>query len=64
MYIFGEGKKLSLIFDSNILTEEEKIGGFFVEKLPPKETPEGHREILIKEGTKLRWEYEKIIDKE
>jgi hypothetical protein len=64
IYIFGEGRNLSVIHDPSTLTEEQKVGGFVVEALPPKETPEGYREILIKEGTTLRWEYEEIIEEE
>ena len=64
IYIFGEGRNLSVIYDPSTLTEEQKQGGFVVEALPPKETPEGYREILIKEGTTLRWEYEEIIEEE
>jgi hypothetical protein len=64
IYIFGEGRDLSIIYDSNTLTENQKVGGFVVEALPPKETPEGYRDILIKEGTTLRWEYEEIIKEE
>jgi hypothetical protein len=60
IYIFGEGRDLSVIYDPSTLTEAQKVGGFVVEALPPKETPEGYREILIKEGTTLRWEYEEI----
>jgi hypothetical protein len=64
IYIFGEGKELSIVYDGTTLTEADKIGGFAVETLPPTETPEGYREILIKEGTTLRWEYEEIIEEE
>jgi hypothetical protein len=64
IYIFGEGRNLSVIHDPSTLTEEQKQGGFAVEALPPKETPEGYREILIKDGTTLRWEYEEIIEEE
>jgi hypothetical protein len=64
IYIFGEGRDLSVIYDSSTLTEEQKVGGFVVEELPPKETPEGYRDILIKEGETLLWEYEEIIEEE
>jgi hypothetical protein len=64
IYIFGEGRNLSVIYDPSTLTEQQKQGGFAVEALPPKETPEGYRDILIKEGTTLRWEYEEIIKEE
>ena len=64
IYIFGEGRNLSVIHDPSTLTEADKVGAFTVEALPPKETPEGHREILIKEGDVLRWEYEEIIEEE
>jgi hypothetical protein len=64
IYIFGEGRNLSVIYDGSILTEEQKQGGFAVEILPPKETPEGYYAILIKEGDTLRWEYEEIIEEE
>jgi hypothetical protein len=64
IYIFGEGRNLSVIYDPSTLTEEQKVGGFTVEALPAKETPEGYRDILIKEGTTLRWEYEEIIEEE
>jgi hypothetical protein len=62
IYIFGKGRDLSVIYDGLTLTKEQKVGGFVVEALPPKETPEGYREILIKEGDALRWEYEEIIE--
>jgi hypothetical protein len=62
IYIFGEGRELSLIYDGSTLTEEQKVGGFIVESLPPKETPEGYAAILIKDGDTLRWEYEEIIE--
>jgi hypothetical protein len=64
IYIFGEGRNLSVIYDGSTLIEEQKVGGFVVEALPPKETPEGYREILIKDGDTLRWEYEEIIEEE
>jgi hypothetical protein len=64
IYIFGEGRDLSVIYDSSTLTEDQKQGGFAVETLPPKETPEGYREILIKEETTLRWEYEELPARE
>jgi hypothetical protein len=64
IYIFGEGRNLSVIYDPSTLTEAQKQGGFAVEALPLKETPEGYRDILIKEGTTLRWEYEEIIEEE
>ena len=64
IYIFGKGRNLSVIYDPSTLTEAQKQGGFVVEALPPKETPKGYREILIKEGTTLRWEYEEIIEEE
>ena len=64
IYIFGEGRNLSVIYDPSTLTEEQKQGGLAVEALPPTETPEGYAAILIKEGTTLRWEYEEIIEEE
>jgi hypothetical protein len=64
IYIFGEGRDLSLIYDGSTLTEEQKQGGFTVEALPPTETPEGYAAILIKEGDALRWEYEEIKEEE
>lgn len=64
IYIFGEGRNLSMIYDGSTLTEADKVGAFTVKELPPKETPEGYRDILIKEGTTLRWEYEEIIEEE
>jgi hypothetical protein len=64
IYIFGEGQDLSLIYDGSTLTEEQKVGGFTVESLPPQETPEGYAAILIKESDTLRWEYEEIIEEE
>jgi hypothetical protein len=64
IYIFGEGRNLSVIYDGSTLTEAQKQGGFVVEALPPKETPEGYRDILIKEGDALRWEYEEIKEEE
>jgi hypothetical protein len=64
IYIFGEGRNLSVIYDSSTLTEEQKQGGFVVEALPPTEIPKGYSAILVRDGDTLYWEYEKIIEKE
>ena len=64
IYIFGEGKELSFIYDDKTLTEADKVGGLAVEALPPKETPEGYTATLVKKGDALRWEYEEIKEEE
>jgi hypothetical protein len=64
IYIFGDGRELSMVYDGTTLTEADKVGALVVEALPPQETPEGYRAILIKEGDALRWEYEEIKEEE
>ena len=64
IYIFREGRELSIIFDGRTLNEEQKQCGLAVASLPPKETPNGYNAILIKESDTLRWEYEEIKEEE
>jgi hypothetical protein len=64
IYIFGEGRNLSMIYDGSTLSEPDKVGGLIVQALPPTETPEGYDAILVRDGDALRWEYEEIIEEE
>ena len=64
IYIFGQGRNLSQIYDSSTLTEEQKAGALIVESLPPTETPKGYFAILVRDGDTLHWEYEEIIEEE
>jgi hypothetical protein len=63
IYLFGKGKSVSVIYAPETLTEQDKVGGIAVQSLPPKETPEGYREILcLDENNQPYWEYEEIIE--
>jgi hypothetical protein len=63
IYLFGKGKELSIIYDANTLTEQDKVGGIAVEQLPPKENKEGYNAILCLDSkNKPYWEYEEIIE--
>lgn len=61
IYIYGDGKELSIIYNGETLTEADKQNVFIIKELPPKETPAGYEAILIKEGNTLRWEYQEIL---
>jgi hypothetical protein len=46
IYIFGQGKSVSIIYDATTLTQQDKVGGIAIEALPPKEDKEGYHAIL------------------
>ena len=59
IYIFGQGKSLSIIYDDSILSEQDKIGGVAVEALPPKENKDGFDAVLfLDENNKPYWDYQ------
>jgi hypothetical protein len=61
IYLFGQGKSVSIIYDATTLTEQDKVGGIAVEQLPPQEDKEGYNAILcLDQDSKPYWEY-KII---
>jgi hypothetical protein len=63
IYLFGQGKSISIIYDATTLTEQDKVGGIAVEALPPKEDKEGYNAILcLDQDNKPYWEYEEIIE--
>jgi hypothetical protein len=63
IYLFGQGKSVSVIYDATTLTEQDKVGGIAIEALPPKEDKEGYNAILcLDNNNKPYWEYEKIIE--
>jgi hypothetical protein len=58
IYIFGQGKNVSIIYDDSILTEQDKINGIAVETLPPKEDKDGFEAILyLDQNNKPYWDY-------
>jgi hypothetical protein len=61
IYLFGQGKSVSIIYDATTLTEQDKVGGIAVEQLPPKEDKEGYNAILcLDQDNNPYWEYEII----
>jgi hypothetical protein len=61
IYLFGQGKEVSIIYDATTLTEQDKVGGVVVEQLPPREDKEGYNAILcLDQDNKPYWEYEII----
>jgi hypothetical protein len=61
IYLFGQGKSVSIIYAPETLTEQDKVGGIAVEQLPPKEDKEGYNAILcLDQDNKPYWEYEII----
>jgi hypothetical protein len=61
IYLFGQGKSVSIIYDATTLTEQDKVGGIAVEQLPPREDKEGYNAILcLDQDNKPYWEYEII----
>jgi hypothetical protein len=61
IYLFGKDKSVSIIYDANTLTEQDKVGGIAVEQLPPQENKEGYNAILcLDQDNKPYWEYEII----
>jgi len=56
LYIFGKDETISIVYDETTLSEEDKLKGVPVEKLPPKEEKEGFNSILcLDEDKKLYW---------
>jgi hypothetical protein len=65
IYLFGQGKSVSIIYAPETLTEQDKVGGIAVEALPPKEDKEDYNAILcLDDNNKPYWEYEPIIEEE
>jgi hypothetical protein len=63
IYLFGQGKSVSIIYDATTLTEQDKVGGIAVEQLPPQENKEGYNAILcLDDNNQPYWEYEEIIE--
>jgi hypothetical protein len=63
IYLFGQDKQVSVIYDATTLTEQDKVGGIAVESLPPKEDKEGFNAVLcLDQDNKPFWEYEEIIE--
>ena len=63
IYLFGQGKSVSVIYDATTLTEQDKVGGIAIEALPPKEDKEGYNAILcLDNNNKPYWEYKEIIE--
>jgi hypothetical protein len=63
IYLFGQGKMVSVVYDETTLTEQDKVGGIAVKKLPPQEDKEGYSAVLcLDNNNKPYWEYEKIIE--
>ena len=61
IYLFGQGKSVSIIYAPETLTEQDKAGGIAVEQLPPREDKEGYNAILcLDQDNKPYWEYEII----
>jgi hypothetical protein len=61
IYLFGKGKDVSIVFDVNTLTEEDKVDGIAVEQLPPKEEKKGYESVLcLDDNNKPYWEFRKI----
>ena len=61
IYLFGQGKSVSIIYDATTLTEQDKIGGIAIEALPPQEDKEGYNAILcLDQDNNPYWEYEII----
>jgi hypothetical protein len=65
IYLFGQGKSISVIYEENTLTEQDKVNGIAVEQLPPKEDKEGYSANLCLDiDNKPYWEYAKIEEEE
>jgi hypothetical protein len=62
VYIFGQGKNLSIIYAIETLSEKDKVGGILFNSLPKKEEKEGFIAYLnLSEDKKtLFWTYEKV----
>jgi hypothetical protein len=65
IYLFGQGKEVSVVYDDSTLTEADKVGGVSVKTLPPKEDKDGFNAVLcLDKDNKPYWEYEEIIEEE
>jgi hypothetical protein len=65
IYLFGQGKNVSVIYDASSLSAEDKKGGTAVDALPPKKDKDGFNAILcLDKDNKPYWEYEEIIEEE
>jgi hypothetical protein len=58
IYLFGQGKNVSVIYDASSLSAEDKKGGTAVDALPPKEDKKGFNAILCLDSkNKPYWEF-------
>lgn len=58
IYLFGQGKNVSIIYAPETLTEQDKQGAIVVEALPPVEERDEYNAILCLDDTnKPYWEY-------
>jgi hypothetical protein len=62
IYVFGQGKNCSIIYDGSTLSDIQKQNALVVESLPPRFSKKGFRDILVKENGTLRWEYEEVVE--
>jgi hypothetical protein len=61
IYLFGKADQVSIIYDSSMLTEQDKVGGIAVESLPPKEDKDGFNPVLcLDKDNKPYWEFREI----
>jgi hypothetical protein len=61
IYLFGKEKDVSIIYDGNALTDEEKKQAIIVKELPIENTPVGYWSMLcLDSANKPYWEYVKI----
>ena len=61
IYLFGQGKNVSIIYAPETLTEQDKQGAIVVEALPPVEERDGYNAILcLDQDNKPYWEYQII----
>jgi hypothetical protein len=61
IYLFGQGKSVSIIYDASTLTAQDKVGGIAIEQLPTKEDREGFNAVLcLDQNNQPYWEYEEI----
>jgi hypothetical protein len=62
IYLFGQKKEVSIVYDIDTLTEQDKVGGIKVEALPPKDEKDGFNAILcLDNDNKPYWEYKEIV---
>ena len=61
IYLFGQGKNVSIIYDASSLSAEDKKGGIAVDALPPKVDKEGFNAVLCLDSkNKPYWEFREI----